>query len=180
MNPMDIINEFYKTGSKAHGILLTHSAAVAKKAIDAAKRVSHLNPDYSFIEEAAMLHDIGIFYTNTPSLGCTGKYPYVSHGYLGRKLLEDKGFPRHALVCERHVGVGLTLDEIRKHNLPLPERDAVPLTIEEQIVCYADKFFSKKSDQNGEEQSVEMVLKTIEKYGQDKVERFLSWVDLFG
>jgi uncharacterized protein len=180
MKPIDIINEFYKPGSLAHGILVTHSAAVANKAIDAAKRVSALNPDCLFIEEAAMLHDIGIFYTNAPSLGCTGNYPYVSHGYLGRKLLEDKGLPRHALVCERHVGVGLTLDEIQRHGLPLPERDAVPITIEEQIVCYADKFFSKKSNQNGKEQSVKTVLKTIEKYGQDKVARFLSWVDLFG
>ena len=157
-----------------------HSAAVAKKAFDAAKRVSRLNPDYRFVKEAAMLHDIGIFYTNVPSLGCTGKYPYVSHGYLGRKLLEDRGLPRHALVCERHVGVGLTLDEIRKYSLPLPERDMVPITIEEQIVCYADKFFSKKLDQNGKEQSLEAVLKQIEVYGQDKVERFKAWVDLFG
>jgi uncharacterized protein len=180
MKPIDIINKFYKLGSKTHGILVTHSSAVAKKALDAAKRVSHLNPDYQFVKEAAMLHDIGIFYTNSPSLGCTGKYPYVSHGYLGRKLLEDTGLPRHALVCERHVGVGLTIDEIRKYSLPLPERDAVPVSIEEQIVCYADKFFSKKQDQNGEEQSVETVLKQIEVYGQDKVERFLSWADLFG
>ena len=180
MKPIDIINEFYKPGSVAHGILVTHSAAVAEKALDAAKRVSRLNPDYQFVEEAAMLHDIGIFYTNAPALGCTGKHSYVSHGYLGRKLLEGKGLPRHALVCERHVGVGLTLNEIQKHCLPLPERDAVPITIEEQIVCYADKFFSKKQDQNGEEQSVETVLKTIEKYGQDKVERFKAWVDLFG
>jgi len=180
MKPIDIINKFYKPGSKTQKILVTHSMAVAQKALDAAKRVSHLNPDYRFVEEAAMLHDIGIFYTNAASLGCTGKYPYVSHGYLGRQLLEDKGLPRHALVCERHVGVGLTLDEIRKHSLPLPERDAVPITIEEQIVCYADKFFSKKSDQNGEEQSVETVIKNIEVYGQDKVERFKAWVDLFG
>jgi len=158
MNPIDIINEFYRPGSKAHGVLVVHSEAVAR----------------------AMLHDIGIFYTNAPALGCTGKYPYVSHGYLGRKLLEGKGLPQHALVCERHVGVGLTLDEIRERRLPIPERDAVPITIEEQIVCYADKFFSKKQNQNGEEQSVETVLKQIEVYGQDKMARFLSWVDLFG
>jgi uncharacterized protein len=179
MNPIDIINEFYKPTSKTCEILITHSLAVAKKALKAAKRVSHLNPDCRFVEEAAMLHDIGIFYTNVASLGCTGEYPYVSHGYLGRKLLEDKGFNRHALVCERHVGVGLTLDEINKYNLPLPQRDAVPISIEEQIVCYADKFFSKKQNQNGEEQPVEAVLKQIEVYGKDKVERFKNWVELF-
>lgn len=180
MKPIDIINKFYKPGSETRKILVTHSNAVAKKALKAAKRVSHLNPDYRFVKEAALLHDIGIFYTNAASLGCTGKYPYVSHGYLGRKLLEDIGLPRHALVCERHVGVGLTLDEIQKHRLPLPKRDAVPISIEEQIVCYADKFFSKKKDHNGEEQPVEAVLKQIEAYGQDKVERFKAWVDLFG
>ena len=116
MKPIDIINEFYKPGSKAREILITHSAAVAKKALEAAKRVSHLKPDYQFVEEAAMLHDIGMFYANAPSLGCTGNYPYISHGYLGRQLLENKDLHRHALVCERHVGVGLTIDEIRWHD----------------------------------------------------------------
>ena len=140
----------------------------------------HLHPDLEFVEQAAMLHDIGIFYARAPEIGCFGEYPYICHGYLGRALLEEKELFRHALVCERHVGVGLTLEEIRKYHLPLPHRDMVPVSLEEQVVCYADKFFSKKPGKNLEEWSVETVLKSLEKYGPQKVARFKEWLAVFG
>ena len=90
-----------------------------------------------------MLHDIGIFMTNAPQLGCYGDKPYICHGYLGRELLEKEGFPKHAIVCETHIGVGLTIADIEKNNFPLPRRDMTPKTLEEQIVCFADNFFRK-------------------------------------
>jgi uncharacterized protein len=179
MNPMDIINEFYEPGSISHDILSVHSKAVAAKALSVAGRVSHLNPNLKFIQEAAMLHDIGIFLTDAPSIGCTGRHRYVCHGVLGRTLLEDKGLPRHALVCERHVGVGLTIEEIKARNLPLPLRDMVPITLEEKIVCFADKFFSKKNSSNGKEMPLDHVIKDLEKYGMEKIQRFMDWVKLF-
>ncbi|MCD6586206.1 MAG: HDIG domain-containing protein [Desulfobacteraceae bacterium] len=180
MKPIDIINEFYTPGSKAGEILIRHSEAVAEKALCVAGKIPELKPDTRFIEEAALLHDIGIFYTNAPTIGCNGQYPYVCHGYLGCKLMEDMGYHRHALVCERHVGAGLSIDDIKKFNLPLPERDMIPISIEEQIVCYADKFFSKKWGKITEELSVEAVVKKIETYGSDQAQRFKAWMDLFG
>lgn len=105
MDPIKIIQKFYKIDSKAYNLLVPHSEAVARKALETARKVPHLNPDLKFIEEAAMLHDIGIFLTNDPGLGCFGDKPYICHGYLGRELLEKEGFPKHALVCERHVGI---------------------------------------------------------------------------
>ncbi|MFZ2807464.1 MAG: HDIG domain-containing metalloprotein [Desulfosalsimonadaceae bacterium] len=175
-----IINEYYPAGSPARDIFLRHSEAVAKKALQAARKVPHLHPDLEFIEQAALLHDIGIFYARAPEIGCFGEYPYICHGYLGRQLMEAKGLFRHALVCERHVGVGLTFDEIRKYHLPLPHRDMVPVSLEERVVCYADKFFSKKPGKNLEEWPVEMVLKSLEKYGPHKVARFREWLAVFG
>lgn len=179
MNPVDIIGEYYKHGSRVYEILITHGEHVAKKALKAAENVSHLNPDLDFIRDAAMLHDIGIFLTNTPKLGCTGRHPYICHGYLGRELLEKKGLHKHALVCERHVGVGITTEDIRQYNLPLPERNMQPVSIEEQIICYADKFFSKNSDSGSEEKSAEDIKLVLEQYGHDKVAKFQSWVDMF-
>jgi uncharacterized protein len=179
MNPVDIINEFYAPGSLSHDILIVHCSAVAAKALSVAGCVSHLNPDLEFIKEAAMLHDIGIFMTDAPAIGCKGQHRYVCHGVLGRKLMEDKGLPSHALVCERHVGVGLTIEEIKSRNLPLPLRDMTPFSLEEQIVCYADKFFSKKNSNNGKEMSLDQVIKDLEKYGSDKVQRFMDWVKFF-
>ena len=179
MNPLDIIGEYYKQGTRVYEILITHGEHVAKKALDAAKNVSRLNPDFDFIRDAAMLHDIGIFLTDTPKLGCAGRHPYICHGNLGRNLLEKKGMHKLALVCERHVGVGITTEDIRQYNLPLPERNMEPISIEEQIICYADKFFSKDNDLIPKEKSVEDIKLVLEQYGHDKVAKFQSWVDMF-
>ncbi len=179
MNPIDIISEFYEPGSMVYNLLVQHGKDVSRKAIAAAKNVPHLNPDFKFIREAAMLHDIGIFLTYTPELGCVGEYPYVCHGFLGRRILERKGLPEHALVCERHVGVGITSAEIKRHQLPLPERDMVPISIEEQVICFADKFFSKNGNKFENETSVEDILRKLETYGHDKVNVFQSWLELF-
>lgn len=179
MNPIDIIGEYYEHGSRLYEILIQHGEKVAKKAFDTAKNVSHLNPDLDFIKDSAMLHDIGIFLTNTPKLGCTGRHPYICHGYLGRNILEKKGMTKLALVCERHVGVGITPEDIRQYNLPLPERNMEPVSIEEQIICYADKFFSKNSNPGSKEKSAEDIKLVLEQYGHDKVAKFQSWIDMF-
>lgn len=179
MNPFDIIAEFYEPGAEPYQILVEHGRQVANKAVEVAVGVSHLQPNLNFIKEAAMLHDIGIFETNTPELGCTGKHPYVCHGYLGRKILENKGLPLHGLVCERHVGVGISSEDIRRYHLPLPVRDMIPESIEEQIICFADKFYSKNGKADGDEKSVEDILKALSRYGPEKTARFQSWMELF-
>jgi hypothetical protein len=61
-------------------------------------------------------------------------------------MLEDMGLTAEALICERHVGAGISADEICSRRLPLPNRNMLPVTIEEQIICYADKFFSKSKN----------------------------------
>jgi uncharacterized protein len=180
MDPIGIIKKYYGFKSKAYNYLLPHSAMVTEKALRIAKKVKHLNPDLNFIEEAAMLHDIGIFLTNEPKLGCYGDRPYICHGYLGREILEKEGFPKHALVCERHIGVGITLEDIEEKELPLPKRDMIPLSVEEQIICFADKFFSKNSDFLLKEKLLERVRKGISKYGKEKLRQFDEWMKLFG
>jgi uncharacterized protein len=129
-----------------------------------------MQSDVDFIREAAMLHDIGIFLTYAPDIDCTGKHPYVCHGYLGHDLLQKEGFPRHALVCERHTGMGLSLSVIVKNNLPVPHRDLSPVSIEEKIICFADKFFSKTA--LNEEKEINRIRKGLSKYGPETVSRF--------
>ncbi|MEW6672314.1 MAG: phosphohydrolase [Thermodesulfobacteriota bacterium] len=179
VDPVQIIAEFYVPGSLAYNLLLNHGRQVAEKALRATARVTHLKPDTAFIREAAMLHDIGIFMTNTPALGCTGKHPYICHGYLGRSLLETKGLRRHALVCERHVGAGISVVDIERQSLPLPLRDMLPVSIEEQVICYADKFFSKVPERAHREYAIEEILSDLKKFGPDKVERFREWMQIF-
>ena len=178
-NPLEIIDQFYERESLAHRILVAHGRLVAKKALAVAASVAHLNPDERFIHEAALLHDIGMVFTDSPKLGCRGRQPYVCHGVLGRELLENIGLHRHALVCERHVGVGISREDIRRQQLPLPDRDMQPQSLEEKIICFADKFYSKNGRWAGKEKSVEQIVKKLGEYGSDKARRFQSWAALF-
>lgn len=175
MNPLDIIREFYHPDDRLYSILVRHSEQVAEKALRLAERVPALHPDMDFIRQAAMLHDIAIFQTKAPRIGCHGPHPYVVHGYLGRKILEAKGLHRHALVCERHVGAGISAQQIRQHGLPIPVRDMIPVSIEEIIVCFADKFFSKDPGQGKTEKPFSTVMDTISRYGEEQVLRFAQW-----
>ena len=180
VDTLAVIRTWYDPGSRAHDILVNHSRCVAEKAVAVAGQVPHLKPDTAFVREAAMLHDIGICETDTPTLGCFGQHPYVSHGYKGRALLESVGLRRHALVCERHVGVGIGIDDIDRQGLPLPRRNMRPKTIEEIIVCYADKFFSKNGGTPGREKSVDEVIAKLKNYGPEAAGRFAAWATLFG
>lgn len=179
MNPLDIIDRYYKDLPQARAFLLEHSRAVAQKAVAIGLRVPQTNPDIKFIEESAMLHDIGIFLTNAPRLGCKGGRPYICHGVLGREILEREGLQRHAVVCETHVGVGLTKEDILNKGFPIPSRDMLPTTIEEIIVCFADKFFSK-DDEPLKEKPLPVVRRIILAYGTDKLVTFDKWCNLFG
>ncbi|HEA84354.1 MAG TPA: HD domain-containing protein [Thermodesulfobacterium geofontis] len=178
MDPLKIIEKYYSRNPKLLEILIKHSEAVANKALEIAKKFP--NVDSNFIYEASMLHDIGVIYTYIPKLNPEGKYPYIAHGYLGREILEKEGLPKHALVCERHIGVGITKKEIIEKNLPLPKRDMIPLTLEEKIIAFADKFFSKHPDGLVKEKSVEEIIKELKKYGNEKVKIFKEWLKLFG
>mgnify|MGYP000053045948 CR=1 FL=1 len=177
MAPEEIIRKYYRPGSKAYEFLLTHSRQVAQKALQVA-RGSGLELDLKFLQEAAMLHDIGIFRTHAPLLGCYGSKPYICHGVLGRQILEAEGLVRHALVAERHVGVGLTVEDIRRNNFPLPLRDMTPQSLEEKLVSFADLFFSKVGDPL-KEKSLKEVKPLIASWGQDKLRVFEDWLRLF-
>ena len=177
MNPIDIIDKYYQEGSELRHILLTHSRSVADKAVQIADHHPELQADRTFLYEAAMLHDIGIFLTDADGICCFGDKPYICHGYLGADLMRAEGYPRHALVCERHTGAGLSLEQIVAQNLPVPHREMGPVSIEEQIVCFADKFYSKtKLDK---EKSVEKARKSLERYGEAGLKRFDRWCELF-
>jgi len=173
MNPTNLLNKYYSKNKDLLELLRTHSEQVAKKALKCAKNLDIPDLDLRFIWEASMLHDIGIFMVHAPKIGCNGNEPYVCHGYLGRLLLEENGLHKHALVCERHVGVGLSLEDIRNQKIPLPFRDMRPKSIEEQIICYADKFFSKNG--NFEEKTIENIENELLRYSKRSVDTFRQW-----
>lgn len=174
----NIINKYYAQSEKARDILITHSRKVRDKAIWIANKNPHLNVNLEMLELGAMLHDIGILYTNAPEIGCYGSYQYVCHGYLGRELLENEGLKDIALFAERHTGTGLSSEMIKSQNLPLPQRDMMPVTIEEQILCFADKFYSKGKHPETEI-PIEKVRAKLLNHGADQLGRFNKWCEFF-
>lgn len=125
-----------------------------------------------------MLHDIGIFKCDAAGILCFGTEPYICHGRIGAELLRSEGFPRHARVCERHTGAGITKAQIIAQNLPLPQQDFLPETMEEKVICYADKFFSKTHLDR--EKSIEQAEMSLSKFGDEGVLRFREWEKSFG
>ena len=170
---IEIIERYYGHDTDAGRLLIKHSRQVADMALAIAGSKPELGIDTEFVREAAMLHDIGIYLTDAPDIYCHGSEPYIKHGILGRELLDTLGLPRHALVCERHTGAGLSLKEIEAQALPVPHREMVPVSLEEQVVCFADKFFSKT--RLDAEKSVEKARKSLVKYGEEGVARFDGW-----
>ena len=145
-----LLEKYYADNREAHDLLLRHSRQVRDYALALLDRRPELQGeiDRDFVAEAAMLHDIGIGQCDAPGIHCHGTHLYIEHGYLGAELLRAEGLPRHALVCERHTGMGLSREMIEERGWPLPRRDMRPVTLEEKLVCYADKFFSKSNSMN--------------------------------
>ena len=96
---------------------------------------------------------------------------------MGAELLRKEGYERHARVCERHTGAGITKEQIEKQQLPLPHQDFLPETMEEKVICYADKFFSKTH--LDKEKSIEKAEKSLAKFGEEGVKRFQEWERMF-
>jgi uncharacterized protein len=176
----NIIFDHYPENSIAFTYYYTHCIKVTELAIKIIEKNRHLKIDKAFVIIGAMLHDIGIIKTDAPEIGCFGKYPYIAHTYLGREMLEKEGLLDIAPVCERHIGVGLTREDIISANFPLPHRDMIPITIEEKLICYADKFYSKTDKHLTTPRSPDKIRKKILKYGEDKIQKFEELVNIFG
>ena len=177
MNPIDIINKYYPEENELRHILLTHSRSVADKSLWIADRHPELSLDKDFLYEAAMLHDIGIFLTDAAGIHCFGDKPYICHGYLGADLMRGEGYPRHALVCERHTGAGSFIGGNHCAGFACASSEMVPVSLEEQVICFADKFYSKTHLEK--EKSVKKARKSLERYGEEGVRRFDNWCEQF-
>ncbi len=180
IDPDAIIKEYYYEGSDLYKTLMNHSRIVTHRSVEIAETLSELSPDIKFIEKAAMLHDIGIYLTKAGSIGCNGKYAYICHGYLGRKVLDNLGLPsEYGLVCERHTGAGITKENIESNNLPLPHRDMVPKTLEEKIICVADKYHSKSPKNSSKKISTFEIIEELKEIQPDHSQRFTRWAKEF-
>jgi uncharacterized protein len=176
-----IIDKYCAGNEELKLILLTHSRQVADRALEILAThpqwIESGEVDPIFIEEAAMLHDIGVVMCDAPKIHCLGTHAYIEHGYLGAEILRAEGLPKHAEVAERHTGTGITMEQIMRENLPIPLKDYSPRTLEERLICYADKFYSKTK--LGQDKPMSKIRLHLWKYGSDTVNRFDEMQVLF-
>lgn len=110
--------------------VVRHCQAVAMAALMLAEEFRHRGHrvDVEVVVAGALLHDIGRSKTQT-----------VGHGVEGAEILEKEGVDRKVVeIVQRHVGAGIVPEEAKA--LGLPDRDYIPRTLEERIVCFADKM----------------------------------------
>ncbi|NTU69904.1 HD domain-containing protein [bacterium] len=167
MNSLEFLNKYCSGVSELNRkVLVRHSNLVLKESLKIADRHPELNVDITKLINSAILHDIGV-------CGLTKQMPYIYHGVMGKKILLKSSFKNIASVCERHIGSGITKEEAIK--LGLPRKDMLPKTIEEKIVCYADKFYSKsKSGKH----TIHEIRNEFSNYGQESLLRFNKLHDL--
>ncbi|NVM54726.1 MAG: HDIG domain-containing protein [Candidatus Helarchaeota archaeon] len=95
--------------------IIQHSLTVSEKAVEIATRIQEVGHpvDIELVELGALLHDIGRI-----------KAKGIPHAAEGGKILREQGFPEPiARIAETHS-----------------LNDYQPDSIEEKIVCYADKI----------------------------------------
>lgn len=162
-----------------HDFYIPHVTLVTGKALRVADKLGLSEESLRFIEEASMLHDIGICKVDNPEIGCFGDLHYVCHVPEGRKILESEGLDRHARVCETHFGIALTKEEIIKSGLPLEPKDMKPESIEEEIISFADLYFSKVPGKLFYEKSDDEVREVLKKFDPKGIVIFEEWLAKF-
>ena len=74
-----IIDFYYPEENELKKIYIVHAEKVAGLALEMARNHPELDIDLQFLEEAAMLHDLGIFLTDAPRIYCFGTEDYLCH-----------------------------------------------------------------------------------------------------
>ncbi|NLG13004.1 MAG: HDIG domain-containing protein [Lentisphaerae bacterium] len=175
-DPLLIFNHFYPQDTPLKRLLLKHSIQVRDKAIQIIELNPDLNEHRKTIEIGSLLHDIGVAQCHAPAVLCNGDKHYLQHGIIGAAMLRnyalehDLDLEPFARICERHMGAGISKDEIIAQGLPLPHQDFLPISIPEIIVCIADKFFSKSGEMK--EKSFHETRNSLVRFGSGPLARF--------
>lgn len=178
VQPYEIIKLHYPIESERYHILTQHGEDVASLALEIANQYPELNLDKDLLYSAALLHDIGIYLTDAPGIDCHGTEPYIKHGYLGAELLRALGLEAHARIAERHTGTGLSWQELCSKGIELPEGIYSPETAEEEVICYADKFYSKTK--LGQRKALDKVRQSLLRHGEESLARFEALHQRYG
>jgi uncharacterized protein len=134
--------------------------------------------DAGLVRAGCLLHDVGV-YRLYDAAGRLGHAGYIRHGVLGHELLAEAGYPEALCrFASRHTGVGITREDVRRQDLPLPPADYVAQTPEEALVMYADKFHTKSTPPSF--LTAATYAAEVARFGADKPAAFARLRDRFG
>lgn len=179
MDYLSLIQQYLPSDSPAYRIYMIHVTLVTAKALKVARRLKLSQEQLQFIEEASMLHDIGICQVDAPDIFCHGEHPYIAHVSKGAEILRSHGLELHAQVVETHTGVGMRGQDLKAREVPLPARDYIPQSIEEEIISWADLFYTKVPDKIWQEKSLDQVRTDIARFGPWYKERLETMIAKF-
>ena len=145
--------------------VILHCKAVRDVAVKIAKKA---NADVKLVEAGALLHDIG-----------RSKTHGILHATEGVKIAEKIGLPDSIIkIIERHIGAGIPAIDAKK--LGLPEKDYIPLTLEEKIVCHADSMINNNKQQRIESELERVLLEGHKDYAVRLIKLHKELSDIIG
>lgn len=122
----------------------THCQIVKKIALQIAaelKKNYSIEVDGDLIKAGALVHDIGLY--NCLDDNFQKVVRYATHGLIGYEILKKEGVEEKVARFSLCHTAGLTKEEIIAQEIPMEAKDYIPITLEEEIVSYADTFHSK-------------------------------------
>ena len=165
-----LLKKYSKGDERVFKLVLNHSKSVQKVAFDLAKDIPDI--DLNLIKLGCLLHDIGRF-DCPPHTKLS-----IKHGLKSAQILKKEGFKDLARIAERHLGAGITKEDIKEQKLPLPKKDFIPTTKEEKIVACADNLvFGERVGTIKEvvKRFSKEVSPKIGKRAKDLYDKILSW-----
>lgn len=175
---IEALHRKYAPNDKVYELVYGHCQIVNEIALWSAGNIGDQEPvDTELLSAAALLHDIGtyVYFTEDGKIGNHRLYPL--HAILSAKIITDEGIDaRVASLVETHVLLGMSKQEILEKSWALPARDYMPTTVEGELLCYADRFHSKKPTFN----AYNAFLAGLRKDLPLQAAKFESWSERFG
>jgi uncharacterized protein len=161
-------------------LIWTHSDIIRKIALriaDELEKKRNIKVDRELIEIGSMVHDIGYYQCFDDELNVDCKVKPILHGFQGAEILKKENLPKSwQRFCLVHSATGFTKEDIEREHMPVQIDDYLPITIEEEIVTYADKFHTKYPAFD----SYDNLINRIGKFDPDRKVRFVTLSKKYG